>query len=140
QPTTRHGIGVASGVAAGSALFLRGEHDGPVPDEGSDAGEGGAGIERALDAVALELNALADRLRDQGHSDEAEIVAVGAIIAEDPLLRTEALDAVNAGRSPVQAVLDVTDRHARSLESLRDPMLRERAADNRQVGRRDVAG
>jgi phosphocarrier protein FPr len=96
-------------------------------------------VDQALDAVAEDLHAAAARLREAGHPDEAEIVSVGALIAEDPLLRTEVGDLVAAGGDPVGSLVVVIERHAAAMESLGDPTLRERGADIRQVGRRAEA-
>jgi phosphoenolpyruvate-protein phosphotransferase len=97
------------------------------------------GADEALDAVARELESTAERLRAAGHADEAEIVAVGVLIADDPVLRDEVRAEVEAGRDPAAAITTVTNRHAAAIGALHDPTLRERAADIRQVGRRAVA-
>ncbi len=131
---TYHGIAAAPGIATGPAFVIRQESD------EADASSGSAmGIDQALDQVRLELHALAASLTADGHAAEAEIVSVGALIADDPVLREEAAREVHAGRSPVEAVRAVTERHARAMEALRDPVLSERAADIRQVGRRAIA-
>lgn len=139
---TLHGTPASSGVATGDAhgLHRRGDRDGTGIVAGGSSDLGPAiGIDQALDVVSRELSAAAARLREAGHAAEAEIVSVGALIAEDPVLRAEAAEAVAAGRSSIEALTEVTDRHARAMESLRDPVLRERAADIRQVGRRAAA-
>ena len=91
------GIPVSDGVAAGVARILgRPADPGAVPS---------MDVDQALDAVARELEATAERLRSAGHADEAEIVAVGALIAEDPVLREEAHAEVVAGRTVEEAIL-----------------------------------
>jgi phosphoenolpyruvate-protein kinase (PTS system EI component) len=109
---------------------------------GGPNGSGSAttiGVEQALDAAATELWDAAEGLRRAGHAEDAEIVSVGAAIAEDPVLRAEASARVDAGSSPAEAIVAVCEAHAAAVESLGDPTLRERAADVRQVGRRAAA-
>jgi len=110
----------------------------PHPGAGGNgsAGSAGLGVDQAFDAVARDLTETAARLREGGHPEEAEIVAVGALIAEDPVLRDEVNEAVRSGREPEIAIASVAERHAATMEALRDPVLRERAADIRQVARR----
>jgi len=89
--------------------------------------------------VADELSLMAARLRTEGHAAEADIVEVGALIAADPVLRSDARAALAGGLDAADAVLAVADQHAAVMEGLDDPTLRERAADIRQVGRRAAA-
>ena len=89
--------------------------------------------------MAADLRALAERLRDRGRADEAEIVGIGALIADDPALRAEARREADEGRTPVEAVTRAAERYAAAIAAIGDPVLAERAADVRQVGRRAVA-
>ena len=78
QPSGYRGLTVSEGVAAGH-LYLPDTQPGPVqatPDE----------VAGAFAAVARERSALAQQLREDGRSDEAGIVAIGALIAADPAL------------------------------------------------------
>jgi phosphoenolpyruvate-protein kinase (PTS system EI component) len=104
-----------------------------------DPGAAALRIEAALEQVAEELTSLADRLRSQGRTTEAEIVEVGALIAGDPMLLAETLEQAGQGWDPVEAVMAVAGRHAAAMEALSEPALRDRAADIRQVGRRAAA-
>ena len=143
------GVPAAPGVAAGTAVVIgravdRGPRDGEAlvrADGGSTSGPQrvASSVEEALDAVAMELSALADRLRVSGHPEEADIVSVGALIARDPVLREDAQGEWQRGADPAEAVLAAADRHAAAIQSLGDATLRERAADVRQVGRRAAA-
>jgi phosphoenolpyruvate-protein kinase (PTS system EI component) len=126
------GVPASGGVAAGTAVVLGA---GPV----HEGGVSGLSADQALDQVAGELLELAGRLRAQGHAEEAEIVEVGALIADDPVLRADVADAVAAGQRPAAAVMAVAERHAATMEALAEPALRERGADIRQVGRRTAS-
>ncbi|MEA2508521.1 MAG: multiphosphoryl transfer protein [Actinomycetota bacterium] len=127
------GIPASPGLATGVARIIGRV---PVPNQrGRDIDPAGT-VERALDAVSTELTQLADRLRSEGHNDEAEIVAVGALIANDPVLRSQARDAAAGGGDAAGALLSVSEAHASVIESLGDATLKERAIDIRQVGRK----
>jgi phosphoenolpyruvate-protein phosphotransferase len=132
------GVPASGGVAAGAARVLPrvGAKSEPASPNGDRPD---VGVAEALDTVAGELMDAAARLRDSGHPDEAEIVSVGALIAEDPVLRDEVEEQIAAGGDPVRALTAVIERHAGTMEALRDPTLRERGADIRQVGRRACA-
>jgi phosphoenolpyruvate-protein kinase (PTS system EI component) len=128
------GVPASGGVASGAVWMLS-----PRPGRGGgngSVGSPGLDVDQAFDAVARDLAQTAERLREGGHPEEAEIVAVGALIAEDPVLRDEVNEAVRSGKDPELAIASVAERHAATMEALRDPTLRERAADIRQVARR----
>jgi phosphoenolpyruvate-protein kinase (PTS system EI component) len=57
-------------------------------------------VRAAFAAVAAERGALADRLREAGREHEADIVAIGALIAADSALSAPALDALTATSAP----------------------------------------
>lgn len=132
--TAYRGVPASGGIAAGTARVLAAPI--ALSEAASSNGDRTVDVDQALDAVAKELTDAAARLRDSGHPDEAEIVSVGALIADDPVLRSEVGDLVAAGGDPVGSLTAVIERHAGAMEALRDPTLRERGADIRQVGRR----
>jgi phosphoenolpyruvate-protein kinase (PTS system EI component) len=133
------GVPASGGIAEGTAVLLR-ALDRPEPArEPLDPVRVALRAEDALDQVGNELGQLAQRLRSQGHDAEAEIVDVGGLIAADPVLRADLREAVAGGQAPADAVIEVAERHAESMEALDQPTLRERAADIRQVGRRAAA-
>jgi multiphosphoryl transfer protein len=138
-----------SGVAPGTVVAASWRIDRPIPvstrpihpDE----------VERAFQAVATDLERVAERAREQGRTAVGDIVGVGAIIAGDPDLVDAARRAastderrlvdpaqVPAREDPLRAILDAIESYAALLEALPDEILRERAADVRQVGRRVV--
>jgi phosphoenolpyruvate-protein kinase (PTS system EI component) len=133
------GVPASGGVAAGTAVVL--PSTGPASEstaarEPFDPIQAAQRADAALDRVAGELSAMAERLRAEGHAAEGDIVEVGALIATDPVLRSEVEAAIAGGADAAQAVKSVADRHAAVMEGLDEPALRERAADIRQVGRR----
>ncbi|MDP9342805.1 MAG: hypothetical protein M3Q23_12090, partial [Actinomycetota bacterium] len=129
------GVPASGGVASGTVWTASGRRGGASNGNGSSS----VGVDEAFDAVARDLTAAAARLRDGGHAEEADIIAVGALIAEDPVLRDEVGHLVGSGTDPEIAIASVAEHHAAAMEALRDPVLRERAADIRQVARRAAA-
>jgi phosphoenolpyruvate-protein kinase (PTS system EI component) len=90
-------------------------------------------VRGAFAAVAAERFALAERLRDAGRSQEADIIEVGGLIAADPLLADPAVAAVRDGGDVATAVRQATEAQAAVLEALAIPEMAERAGDVRQV-------
>ena len=136
--TAYRGTPVSEGVAAGE-LYL--------PD--APAGTGTAAVTVTADevraafvAVAAERETLAGQLRAAGRDHEADIVAVGGLIAADPALSGPALAALS-GRVPLAtaagAVTAAAQAQAAILESLPDPDLAQRAGDVRQVAAAVIA-
>ena len=124
-----HGVPVSAGTAAGILRIV------------ADSVVGGASVAAtpeevaaAFTAVASERSALADRLRRTGRTSEAEIIAIGALIAGDPALSAPAVSAVEGGADAVTAVREAAERQAELMEKLDNPALAARAGDIRQVG------
>jgi phosphoenolpyruvate-protein kinase (PTS system EI component) len=126
RPSRYRGLPVSEGVAAGQlyrADTQAGERPG-TPDE----------VASAFAAVAQERSALAQRLRDDGRGDEADIVAVSALIAADPALVYPAVAAAREGADAADAVESSAAAQAAALAALANPDLAARADDVRQVG------
>jgi phosphoenolpyruvate-protein kinase (PTS system EI component) len=90
-------------------------------------------VEAAFAAVAAQRQALAGRLRESGRADEADIVAVAALIAADPVLAGAAVTAVRDGADATTAIRQAAANQAAVIEAVPDPALAERAGDVRQV-------
>jgi phosphoenolpyruvate-protein kinase (PTS system EI component) len=118
------GTPVAEGTGAG-AIYLA--------DGGARADASADQVSAAFAAVATDRAALADQLRAQGREHEADIVAVAALIAADPVLVGPAVSAVRTGTDAVTAVRDAAAAQAAVLAGLDSPELAERAGDVRQV-------
>jgi phosphoenolpyruvate-protein kinase (PTS system EI component) len=139
-PRTFQGVPASPGVATGHAVVLAPPPAGDAQPPGElDPRSAALRVDGALDAVAVDLRALADRLRSRGRADEGEIVGVGALIADDPTLRADARREAEQGRPPAEAVTVAAERYATAIAAIGDPVLAERAADVRQVARRASA-
>lgn len=128
------GVPAAPGRAVGRSWTRR-----PLDAAHRNGGAGGDQAARArllLAAVADDFNGLADRLREEQLTAEAEIVETGALIAADPELEAAAVTRAEGGMSAEQAIDEAADEIARELESLEQELMRERAADVRSVARR----
>jgi phosphoenolpyruvate-protein phosphotransferase len=135
------GVPASPGIAAGRARLLDHPTDAdagrplPLAKRGAEA-ESAA---RALAVAAQEVEELAERLRQDGRSEEAEIVDAGALMAADPSLRDAVREAVMSdGRSAAAAIAAATRDAAATLAELDDANLAARADDIRSIGRRAI--
>jgi phosphocarrier protein FPr/phosphocarrier protein len=104
--------------------------------------QGGApGEERArLDAATREAARQIDALRHHtAEPSRAQILGVHLALLEDPELVEAAEGLVAQGKSAGYAWREAFTRHAAALAALDSPLLRERAEDVRDVGRRVLA-
>ena len=125
QASRYRGLPVSEGVAAGQLY----------PGD-SPAGTGSATpdeVAAAFAAVARERSALAQQLRDDGRAEEADIVAIGALIAADPALVDPAVAAARDGANAAAAVEQSAAAQAAAIAALANPDLAARADDIRQV-------
>jgi phosphoenolpyruvate-protein kinase (PTS system EI component) len=129
SPVRFHGVPVSAGTAAG---ILRIVADSAVGDATVAATP--EEVAAAFTGVAVERSALAERLRKAGRASEAEIIAIGALIAGDPALSAPAVAAVQGGADAVTAVREAAERQAAMMEKLGNPALAARAGDIRQAG------
>ena len=93
-------------------------------------------VAAAFAAVARERSALAQQLREGGRGDEADIVAIGALIAADPALVDPAVAAAHDGADAAAAVERSAAAQAAAIAALANPDLAARADDVRQVAQR----
>jgi len=135
------GVSAAPGSATGKAVVLdRQEEAAPRAIPQSERHQELERAQRALDAAASELEAMALGLREDNRQAEADIVETGVLMARDPglLARVETL-VLETGRPASHALREATDEIASELAKLGDPMLAERADDVRSLGRRAAA-
>ena len=109
------GLGASGGVAIGRALVWQ--------DDESAAAAGDPLA--ALDAIAADLAAAAERFRAVGLDDEAEILETNRLMVDDPALRAE-VARLGAELEPAEALRRATARHADLLTALPDPLLAAR--------------
>jgi phosphoenolpyruvate-protein kinase (PTS system EI component) len=125
QPSRYRGQPVSEGIAAGQ-LYPGDTAAGTAPVTPAQVAE-------AFAAVARERSALAQQLREGGRGEEADIVAIGALIAADPALVDPAVAAARNGADAVAAVERSAAAQAAAIAALANPDLAARADDIRQV-------
>jgi phosphoenolpyruvate-protein kinase (PTS system EI component) len=132
------GAPASPGTAAGAAHFLNGGPPASTSPLAADERSAEADrVEPALRAAGEEIERLARRLREDGRTEEADIVATGALMAEDPVLARSASEAVLVRGLPAAlAIQEAADSHASAIAALDDPTLAARADDVRSLGRR----
>src|SRR2546423_8402135 len=130
------GLPAAPGIAAGGARVLIPPEltaGGPLPPERRAAELERA--QRALEAAAVELDAIAARLRSVGRSAEADVVETGVLMATDPSLKKEVEAAVrDRGHPAPAAILKATGAHSAAIAELDDRLLPPRPTDGRSIG------
>ncbi|HEY4460014.1 MAG TPA: aldolase/citrate lyase family protein [Pseudonocardiaceae bacterium] len=131
------GVAASSGVALGFAYRTDRDQSPALPKR--TTGDPVQLITAAFDAVSHNMRELAGSLRSRGQCEQADIMDVAGYIADDPDLRTRALDHARGGSPVAIAVERAIDSYASILAELADPTLAERATDVRQIGRRVLA-
>jgi phosphoenolpyruvate-protein kinase (PTS system EI component) len=127
------GAPASPGVAHGTAWRPSEE----VHQEGLVAPERRAQqLDSALTALAAAAEALTE-LAAELSLEEAEIVATGALMAQDPLLvRAVEQAVIEDGLTAAEAIIRATGEHAEAISALGDQTLAARADDVRSLGRR----
>jgi phosphoenolpyruvate-protein phosphotransferase len=132
------GLAAAPGVAR--AMWVRIDPAPPPRGGKTTAAEAGDEIERlakASAAAAIDLEAISNDVRKEGHPDEAAIFEAQAAIARDPALIAMATERIKDGHDDaIAAVLSASEAFAEQLRSLDDELLAARAADVFDVGDR----
>lgn len=134
EQVTYSGRIAAPGLALGLAHRIDRPRTTALPRRGLGAPE--QRIDEAFNHVAEQLNALSTALRERGQPEQAEIMAVGALIAQDADLREAARERTRKGTAVQIAVREAVTQYARMIADLDDPTLAQRSADVRQVGKR----
>lgn len=135
------GVSAAPGIASGAAVVLepQSQHtDKRIPTDRRDTELGRAN--EALRAAVADLEEISAGLRRMGHTDDAEIIDTGVLIAKDPSLtaRIESL-VMESGMPADHALRQAAGECAELLGRLEDPVLAQRADDVRSLGRRAAA-
>jgi phosphoenolpyruvate-protein kinase (PTS system EI component) len=130
-PSRYRGQPVSEGTGLGQ-IYLG---DAPVGTNGHQEPATEDDVRAAFAAVARDRAALASQLRERGQQHQADIVDIAALIAADPALINQALEAARAGAGGAEAVRLAGEAQAGLLAALPDPDLAQRAGDVLQVAR-----
>ena len=133
------GTAVAPGIAEGKVMihFLEEE---AIPFRDLHEGELDAEVARfeaALLATRLELMTLQERLADSATANDAGIFDAHLLVLEDPSLIDEVIKTIGKEKNNAEFVFQgVAHKFIKTLSSIDDPYLRERAIDLEDVTRR----
>jgi multiphosphoryl transfer protein len=137
--TVLAGIAASAGVAVAPAHHLGGSEVAP-PERGA---EGAAAeterLERARAGARAAIEHDRERLLARGAAAEAAIFSAHLALLDDEALLEPARTAIELGATAERAWFDATEEAAATYRALDDPLLRERAMDVEDVGRRVVA-
>jgi phosphotransferase system HPr (HPr) family protein len=126
------GVAASPGLAIGRIFQYR--HD---VVEVNQKGGASADERRKFDAALVEAGKQIEELK--GHMSDAakaKILDAHKELLEDPDLLNLTFDGIAGGSSAAYAWREAFTRYAKQLEGLDNPLLRERATDIRDVGRR----
>jgi phosphocarrier protein FPr/phosphocarrier protein len=126
------GVPASPGLAIGRIFQYR--HDVVEVDrQGGAAADERRKFDRALAEASTQIEELKGHMSDPA---KAKILDAHKELLEDPDLLNLALDGIAGGSSAAYSWREAFTRYAKQLESLDNPLLRERATDIRDVGRR----
>ena len=130
------GLPAAPGVAVAPAWRYVEGASRPLGPSAEPLDDPRAALEEAGRTAAGQLDALAERLREAGLGDEAEILGAQAMMATDPTLIEAAVERTRAGEDLRAAIVAAAESIAATIAAVDDQLLAARAADVRDVGAR----
>ena len=129
------GVSASPGVAVGRVFHVR--HDDAVLEErGADPMQEQRALDAAIAAAHLQLEALQQRLATEADADRAAIFGAHQELLEDPEVLERAAAHVRSGASAAHAWRQAYTSQAERLQALDNALLRARATDLRDIGRR----
>ncbi len=128
-----HGIAASRGIGIGNAVCIREQsldYSG-VGYAGKDAEK--QRLQSAIEQFNETTQALAERIRAEVGEHEAEILSGQITMLADPFLRSQMEDAIDAGNCAEAASDQVCTMYADMFAGVEDEMMRQRAADVRDI-------
>lgn len=125
------GVSGSTGVAIGHAVVVFPPADlDLIPDRAcADIPKEIDFFNAALDSVRQDMLALSNQLETRLRPEERELFGVYLRMLDDAALGREVIDRIKQGQWAQGALADVTKDHVQAFEMMKDPYLRERAAD-----------
>ncbi len=126
-----NGISGASGVAIGQGVVVFPHADLKlIPTRTTnDISAELQSFQIALEAVRSDIRALGESVGQQLRPEERELFDVYLRMLDDDALGREVVDLIRQGSWAQGALADVANDHVKAFEQMKDPYLRERAAD-----------
>jgi phosphocarrier protein FPr len=132
------GVPASAGVAIGPARHLHGPA-GPPPDRAAESPERErARLDDAMSAARQAISGDRDAVADRAGEAEAAIFDAHLALLDDEAMVDPAHAAIDGGATAERAWHDAAEQVAARYRALEEPLLRERAADVLDVGRRVV--
>lgn len=129
--TSFSGISGAAGVAIGTAavVFLQADLNLIPARKADDIDTEIADFNIALEAVRNDIRQLSASVGHQLRPEERELFEVYLRMLDDDALGREVIELIRQGHWAQGALAEVATDHVKSFEQMKDPYLRERAAD-----------
>lgn len=129
--TSFNGIAGAPGVAIGHVVVVFPPADlDLIPQRAcSDVEKEIAIFKAALESVRSDMTALTNNLETRLRPEERELFGVYLRMLDDEALGWEVVERIRGGQWAQGALAEVARDHVRAFEMMKDPYLRERAAD-----------
>jgi multiphosphoryl transfer protein len=132
------GVPASAGIAVGPAHHLHGALTPPPERPVEDAERERARLSEAITAAKAAIERDRDTVAGRAGAAEAAIFDAHGVLLDDEALLEPARHAIDAGASAERAWYDAAQEVAARYRALDEPLLRERAADVLDVGRRVV--
>jgi phosphoenolpyruvate-protein phosphotransferase/dihydroxyacetone kinase phosphotransfer subunit len=137
--TLLSGIAASPGIALSPARQLKAGPLAPPEREAGDPASERRRLDEGRDSARAAIEADRERVAARGAAAEAEIFAAHLALVDDEALLEPARAAIDAGATAERAWLEAAAEVAATYRALDAPLLRERAADVDDVGRRVAA-
>ncbi len=137
--TVLSGIAASPGIALAPARRLSGAPPAPPERDAGDPDSERRRLDEGRESARAAIDADRERVAARGAGAEAEIFAAHLALLDDEALLAPARAAIDAGATAERAWLDAAAEVAATYRALDAPLLRERAADVDDVGRRVAA-
>jgi phosphoenolpyruvate-protein phosphotransferase/dihydroxyacetone kinase phosphotransfer subunit len=136
--TVLSGFAASAGIAVAPAHHLGGPMEAPPQREPEGTEAELERLERARAAARVAIERDRERLQARGAAAEAAIFSAHLALLDDEALLGPARAAIDEGATAERAWFDAAASVAATYRGLDEPLLRERAADVKDVGRRVV--
>jgi phosphoenolpyruvate-protein phosphotransferase (PTS system enzyme I) len=131
------GIAASPGIAIAKAYRLSREHYVPTPDKVEDAAAEVTRFRQAIEASKQELEGIRQMTEERMGAAKAEIFEAHVLLLEDPDLVDAVIELIeNEHMNAQYALHEVSSSFIEALSSMENELLRERAADVRDVAGR----
>ncbi len=130
-----YGVSASPGIAIGRVQQIQADTF-EIPENAEAPTTEKFRLNRALKMAVEQIQDLAAEVRTKADASKAAIFSAHEELVEDPDLIESAMDIIDQGKSAAFAWNRAIDEHASRLSQLNNELLRNRASDLRDVGKR----